>query len=241
MNCSKCNANLENGDMFCPLCGEPVQQPMQQPMRQPAYRSVYNNSYPARRKSNAGAIVAVIFAIIAVCAAIIATIVFIEDRSNNEEISYPIEETYKAPVFDYAVGSSTRSYDVDTAINQKVYYYSEYVMDGNMATAWTPDRHIDHNPSITLYAAEKQKVRGIRMTNGYCKSERTYTMNKRVSRVRVSYAGGEVIADFAMNHYREMLDVPFNQTVETDSIVVQILDTYYGEWEDIAISEIEVY
>lgn len=233
MNCSKCNTPVENGDMFCPQCGAPVQS-------QPVYRPAYNASY-ARRKNNSGAIVAIIIATLAVCVAIVATIMFIDKSSDDVSVPSRIEESYAVPVFDYAVGSTTRSYDVDSTNNQKVYYYSDFVMDNDMATAWTPDRHTDPIPSITLYAGKKQRVSGIRMTNGYGKSERTYTMNRRVSRVRVTYEGGEVIANFGMNHYREMIDVPFNQTVETDYITVQVLDTYYGEWNDIAISEIDVY
>lgn len=238
MNCTKCNAPLMADDMFCPQCGEPVSRPQPQP-QQPQYAPVYTQAPP--KKSNAGLIVAIVMAGIAVCVAVVAIVKLIGPTNNVTPEPTDTEIVYQAPVFDYAVGSTTRSYDIDTSINQTVYYYSDYVMDNDMTTAWTPDRDIDPVPSITLHAYETQRVSGIKMTNGYCKSEKTYTRNRRISKVRVTYSGGETIAEFGMNHYREMIDVPFGRTVDTDYITIQVLDTYYGDWKDIAISEIDVY
>ncbi len=247
MNCSKCNAPLMEGDLFCPICGEPVAQkphtePAPQPMppQQPVYNPVYTNQ-PVMKKSNGGMIVAIVLAVVAIIAAIIAIVALAMDSSDNDSESLPTEIVYQAPVFDYVVGSSTRSYDVDSTTNQRVYYYEDYAMDNDMTTAWTPNRNTDPVPSITLRANEKQYVSGIKMTNGYCKSEKTYTKNRRIAKVRITYSGGETIAEFGTNHYREMIDIPFGKTVETDYISIHILDAYYGEWNDIAISEIDVY
>ncbi len=235
MNCTRCNTPLTQSDAFCPRCGEPVYVEQQQPV----YANAYNN-VPAR-KNNAGLIVAVIVAVVAVLVAIVAFVIMVVKPDRAPVVPPTTEIVYQAPVFDYAEGSTTRGYDVDTSVNQRVYYYSDYAIDDDMTTAWTPNRNTDPVPSITLHAYNPQRVSGIRMTNGYCKSEKTYTKNKRISKVRVTYNGGETIAEFGMNHYREMLDVPFGRTVETDYITIQVLDAYYGTWQDIAISEIDVY
>lgn len=229
MNCLKCNSPLMPNDAFCPNCGAPA------PTPQPAYE---HNHAPAQ-KNNTGLTVAIIIisALIVCLIILIFTFVFTGKNATNTSKA---ETVHPAPVFTNAVGSSTRSYDVDSN-GQIIYYYDDYAIDKNLATAWTPNRSTDSSPSITLYANGTQYVHGIRMTNGYCKSETTYTKNKRVAKVRISYSGGDIIKEFGADHYREMIDVPFGKVVQTDYITIQVLDTYYGEWNDIAISEIEVY
>ncbi len=238
MYCNNCRTPLESGDMFCPNCGTPVPQaPPQQTYNEPAY---YQPAMP-QKKSNALQIVAIVLASIA---ALVATGVIIwmiasdNEGGNSAEVE---NNVIYPPSFEYITGSSTRGPDVDTSLGETCYYYEYYATDGRMDTAWTPNRNTDTSPSIKLHSSKKQTVSGIRMTNGYCKSEKTYTKNRRIRKVRITYEGGETIAEFGSNHYREMLDVPFGKTVETDFINIEILDSYYGAWLDIAISEIEAY
>ena len=250
MNCQKCNSPMAPDDMFCPMCGTPaVSQrvsdrttPMQSVSPQSApIHTEYDPRYVQRPKNNGGLIAAVIIiSALIVCMLIFMFTFFVlnKDDANNVSTS---DAVYTAPVFNLVTASSTRSYDVDTSNNQVVYYFDEYVMDGDLSTAWTPDRSIDPTPYITIYADKNQTVHGIRMTNGYCKSEKTYTKNRRISKVRITYNGGEVIKSFGANHYREMIDIPFNEVAYTNYVTVQVLDAYYGEWNDIAISEIEIY
>ncbi len=231
MNCLKCNSPMTSEDMFCPQCGTPAPKP----------KPAYNRNYAPAPKNNTGLIVTIIIISALIICLIIAAVTFIYLDKNASQVADTPGSVYSTPIFNSAVGSSTRSYDVDSSTGQVIYYYDDYVIDNDMSTAWTPNRNTDPIPSITLYGNGKQTVRGIKMTNGYCKSENTYTKNKRVAKVRITYSGGEVIKEFGANHYREMIDIPFTAVAETDYITIQVLDTYYGEWNDIAISEIDVY
>lgn len=150
--------------------------------------------------------------------------------------------TPEPPEFTGVQASSTRGYDVDSTNGETVYYYPSYVMDDNMNTAWTPNRNIDsREPYITITADEDQYVTGIRMTNGYCKSEKTYTKNRRITKARISYNGGEKEVTFSTDNYRNMIEIEFDEPVYTDYITVTVLESVDGGWHDIAISEINAY
>ncbi len=241
--CPNCGTPIYDGEKFCTKCGRRSDAPT---IDVPTDRPTVAGS---QKSGGAGLVIGIIATIVAIIAAIVTVIMVFwngsktSDSTNviDEIVSNESDKSYAPPVFDYLVGSSTRDYDIDTSINQRCYYYEEYAMDNDMRTAWTPDRNIDASPSLTLYASAPQHVNGIRMTNGYCKSEKTYTKNRRISKVKIVHAEGEQIATFGMDHYCEMIDVPFNNPVDTDFITIYILDSYYGEWKDIAISEIAVY
>ena len=94
---------------------------------------------------------------------------------------------------------------------------------------------------MTLFADTKQYVTGIKLANGYFKSEETYRRNRRITKVMVEYEGGQKTQSFGIDQYRIMQDVRFDAPVMTSYIKVHILDTHYGDWKDICISEIEVY
>ena len=79
------------------------------------------------------------------------------------------------------------------------------------------------------------------MSNGYFKSEATYTRNRRITKVIVEYEGGSKVQDFDINMYRVMQDVKFDAPADTTYVRIRVLDSYYGDWKDIAISEVEVY
>lgn len=144
-----------------------------------------------------------------------------------------------APVFTHLSASSTRGTDYTSG--SAVNYYPEYAVDGDFTTAWSSDRNIELTPTLTLSADTKQHVSGIKMSNGYFKSEATYTRNRRITKVIVEYEGGSKVQDFDINMYRVMQDVKFDAPADTTYVRIRVLDSYYGDWKDIAISEIEVY
>ncbi|MBR0366442.1 MAG: protein kinase, partial [Clostridia bacterium] len=149
------------------------------------------------------------------------------------------EKVYASPVFNHISASSTRGTDYTSGV--AVNYYPEYAFDGDYTTAWSSDRHIELTPTIILSAETKQHVSGVRMSNGYFKNENTYVRNRRITKVRVEYEGGGVTQKMDINMYRIMQDIEFEKPVDTSYIKIQVLESYYGDWKDIAISEIEVY
>lgn len=144
-----------------------------------------------------------------------------------------------APSFPNVSASSTRGADYTAGYAN--YYYVSYICDGDYTTAWTCNRNVELTPSITFTAPTKQHVSGIKMANGYFKSEQTYTRNRRVSKVMVTYEGGSKTVDLNINSYRIMQDIPFDTPADTSYVTVKVLDTVYGDWKDITISEIEIY
>lgn len=252
--CANCGTELFSDDAFCPTCGKKVDggaQPSPSYVPPPSYGSAPVAS-EAPKESKTGLVIAIIMLAVALLIAAVTGGIMLyntlwgdngddNSRRDNRETPQPTEVAYSVPVFDYAEGSTTRGYDVDDATGEYCYYYEEYVMDDDITTAWTPNRHTDPMPTMTLRANEKQHVSGIRMSNGYCKSEKTYTRNSRITKVRITYSGGETIAEMGIDNYRVMIDIPFEKAVDTDYITIHVLDTYYGDWEDVAISEIEVY
>lgn len=147
--------------------------------------------------------------------------------------------TPPAPVFSHISASSTRGTDYTSG--KSVNYYPEYAFDGDVTTAWSSDRNIEITPTITISADTKQHVNGIKMANGYFKSEQTYTRNRRITKVLVEYEGGSKTQDLDINQYRVLQDIKFDAPADTSYIKIHVLDSVSGDWKDIAISEIQVY
>lgn len=151
----------------------------------------------------------------------------------------PTPTPIPAPVFTGVTASSTRGTDYTSG--SAVEYYPSYAVDGNYSTAWSANRNISLNPYITLTADTPQYVHGIRVSNGYFKNQTTYTRNRRITQFSIEYEGGQKTYYCGIDQYRIMQDIKFDAPVWTSYITVRVMDTYYGDWKDIAISEIEVY
>lgn len=248
--CNNCGTELFPSDTFCPSCGNRVDSPV---IPNPAMPKQYNApAYPERPpKSNTGTTVAIVILSVIIAVALgFGAYMLISNHSRNDasdvyytehdSMSEPLPtSTPNPPKFNRVSASSTRGYDTSNGVI--VNYYPEYAVDGDITTAWTPDRSTDPVPVLTLHADTEQYVHGIRMTNGYCKSEKTYSRNRRITRVLISYSGGSKEASFGIDNYRAMLSVKLDEPVYTDYISITVLDSYYGDWKDIAISEVEVF
>ena len=198
-------------------------------------------------KNNTPLIIAIAGAFVAICVIICAVFAIGNIKSDGdnsiEEVtaqpSTPVPTEVPVPVFGRIEASSTRGTDMTSGA--PVEYFPAYAMDGNYATTWSPNRNVSLTPTLTLLADTKQYVTGIKMANGYFKSEETYRRNRRITKVMVEYEGGQKTQSFGIDQYRIMQDVRFDAPVMTSYIKVHILDTHYGDWKDICISEIEVY
>lgn len=249
--CQYCGTQLEVGAEFCQNCGAKVGAPASVPPRPNPVNSYNTNTQKQSGNTATVILIVALVLVIAVGAGLVIYMLYGRNVNNSQSetsVAVETEVSTEAPTpapppphFDWVSASTTRNYDVDSSTGEICHYYPEYAVDGDMRTAWTPDRNRDSRPTFTLNANDNQYVSGIRMTNGYCKSEKTYTKNRRITRVRVSYNGGEKEASFGIENYRTMLEVLFDEPVYTDYITITVLDSYYGDWKDIAISEIEVF
>lgn len=233
--CPDCGTELYTSDAFCPTCGRNLGAPVMQnrPPVQP------------QKKSQAG-LIATIIALVVLATVAIGIVIFAlaggnESDSDNGYTEEQVTPTPAPPVFTGVSATSTRDSDTDTTNNEIVYYYPSYAVDGLMYTAWTPDRKIDSVPVLTLSADTRQYVTGIRMTNGYCKSQKTYTRNRRITKAAIMYEGGEKIVTFGIDNFGNLIDIYLDEPVYTSYISIKVLETYYGDWKDIAISEVEVF
>lgn len=208
-----------------------------------------NTAYQNQPKSSNGAKIALIIVVCFVALVVVSGSIFIGTGGLSELMATPTPVPTEAPtptptpipkpVFNNISASTTRGSDYTEGI--EVNYFPEYAIDKDITTTWSPDRNIELTPTITLSSGTKQHVSGIKMSNGYFKSEKTYTRNRRITKVQVEYEGGSKIQDFDINQYRIMQDVKFDAPVDTAYIKIKVLDSYYGDWKDICISEIEVY
>lgn len=257
MICNNCGAQLNDNTMFCPKCG------IQLSTSQYNYQSSSGN-YTAKA-SNSNNLLAVLIAVVSILIIIIGAVIFYMytkepqlvgggssavSQTNNQNANSsvtqqtPLPQTpapvqYMPPVFTRVEASSTRGVDWTAGVPN--YYYPSYAIDGDMNTAWAANRNYGTTPSLTLYADSKQHVTGIRMANGYFKSPQTYTRNRRITCARIEYEGGSKTQYFGIDQYRVMQDVRFDAPADTSYIRIQVLETYYGDWKDINISEVEVY
>ena len=253
--CPNCGTQMSAADKFCPNCGSA---PDALDGNTQGGGNPYGGYYKPPKRTNSGLIIAIIIvAALALLAVGIWFVPSIIDKLSNsddeiiseeivenyddEEYTQDYEEEYVPPVITSLTASSTRGSDYDSVAKQYCYYYPAYICDGDMSTAWSANRNTDPNPVFTFSASERQRVSGLRMTNGYCKSEKTYTRNRRITKVRITYEGGEMVQNFSIDNYRNLIDIPFPSTVDTSYVSIQVIDTYYGDWKDIAISEVEIY
>ena len=258
MKCQACGASLPDNAVFCGECGSPVEKkpkPRPQPTPQPT---------PQPKQSNTLLIVLIIIVSMLLVAVLgLFTYEYVLGSSKlREPISVtpeptmisvtpqptnqvtvtpePITVTHPpSPVFTNVSASSTRGTDYTSG--QAVNYYPEYAVDGIYETAWSSNREIELTPSITLSSGTAQYVTGVRVANGYFKTDEIYRNNRRITKFLIEYEGGQVIHYCGIDQYRIMQDIRFDTPVTTNYIKVQVLESYQGKWKDIAISEIEVY
>ena len=252
--CTNCGAAVSANEGFCGNCGARIDEIGD-------FNPVYaGNAVPTGQKSNKGLIIAVIVlaAILVIGIAAVFMFIIYPQMSGNTAPSpettiipaateapvatpepTPTPTPIPPPKFTGVTASSTRG--VDYTKGTAVYYPATNMLDGDVTTCWSCDRNIELTPTVRLYADTPQHVTGIKMSNGYFKSEETYTRNRRITKVRVSYNGGSQEVDMSIDMYRVMKDIVLPAPVDTDYIEIKVLESYSGDWKDVCISEIEVY
>ena len=154
-----------------------------------------------------------------------------ESAKSNSDVSH---------AFTKAEASSVRSAMKDTN-GKYVYYDAQNVLDGNYNTCWAMDLSTNIQPSVTVSSESKQKISGVKFSNGYFKSKDVYAKNRKITKVEILYDGGSLIYECESEQYNIMQNVKFDSTVKSDYVTINILDSASAECNDLCISEIEVY
>jgi hypothetical protein len=81
---------------------------------------------------------------------------------------------------------------------------------------------------------------GIRIINGYAKSEETYKANNRVKKVEVILTDGTSYIFDLKDDTLDFQTLNFGKEVETRDVTIKILDIYEGnKYNDTCISEVQ--
>jgi hypothetical protein len=116
-------------------------------------------------------------------------------------------------------------------------------IDKNLSTAWVEGAQGDGvGEWIKLSGTSKQSLSGLRIINGYSKSNDLYNKNNRVKKIRIELSDGSVfeknLSDGIMNSQTINLD----RQIKTDFVKITILEVYRGsQYSDTCISEIELF
>ena len=268
MKCPFCNSQIKDNSMFCPICGKSLREVYEKPepekfrneFNDERYRDMYRSNV-RKKRNNTSPVPIVIIIILLIIIMFLGIKLFVPGFMSAPvsapthiipppptatavvSTEKPTEAPTEAPVspdFPEIRVSSTRGVDYEDD-GTPVYYYAEFMLDDVMETCWTPERKNDYTPWIELSADEEQYVSGILFSDGYFKSEETYTKNNRISKIEVSYEGERYTYSFDEHVYGYMQNVSFPEPVYTDKIKIRILDWISGPWKDVCVSEIKVY
>ena len=214
----------------------------------------YSGNYSGNNsdKSKTALIIIVSILAVLVAALIAAAAVSIAKGNSNDNQSdirladnTPVkEETYRCGYFPSATASGVT---VATSSNRK--YGPYYATDGQCDTAWNVPGGVGQ--WIKLSADSPQKVKGVKILNGYTKYSDGYGMwiyyaNSRPKDITISFSDGTSVAktledvfDKANYIYQ---DVDFGGIKTTDYIKITIDSIYRGtKWNDCCITEIKPY
>ena len=208
-------------------------------------------TYEKNNNSTRTILIAAIAAIsIMLIAIIIAMVIYISGNTGaieDEPVSsgaVVTEKVWPAPVFTSATASQV------TAPSQSNNNYGPMLtMDGKPSTAWnTPG---GYGEWIQFNAGSVQRVKGIRILNGYTKYSEGYGMwiyyaNSRPQTIRLSFSDGTsmsyTLADVFNNSDYIYQDIPFGGYKEVTWIRITIESIYPGsKWNDCCISEVQFY
>ena len=148
-------------------------------------------------------------------------------------------------------------------------YYGENVIDGDINTAWVEEGfamdeqdesdssekgigewikiyiiaqvfNSDTDPSMPIHYLQSMHLSGIKIINGYAKSEEIYKANNRVKTVEVILTDGSSYIFDLKDDTLDFQTLDFGKEVETRDVTIKILDIYEGtKYNDTCISEVQ--
>lgn len=159
------------------------------------------------------------------------------EESTDEKPSENVNQNFSTIPVDMAYSSSERS-DGGYTFN------SSFAVDSKLSTAWSPATNGGVGECITLCFSTERTVHGIKISNGYSKSDEDYLSNARLKGFTVKFPSGSTFSSALADNTTALQDVRFKDAVDCQSLTVYV-DSVYAGGEDgtapLCISEIEVY
>ncbi len=128
------------------------------------------------------------------------------------------------------------------------------IIDKNVDTAWAEgksDEGIGEVVKVVTYKYKKgslekyeveKNLSGLRIINGYSKSEEAYFENNRVRKIKLEFSNGECIESELNDNELRFQTIEFEKPISTRFVKITILDVYKGsKYNDTYISEVELF
>lgn len=116
-------------------------------------------------------------------------------------------------------------------------------VDDNVNTAWVEGAEGDGiGEWLEFEAAGIHEVSGIKLINGYAKSEDLYYANNRIKKLRIELPGVTTIEKSLEDGIFDYQIIDFEKVIDVKNIIITILEVYPGnKYNDTCISEIKIY
>lgn len=157
-----------------------------------------------------------------------------EDTEEKPESSEP--ETFSTIPVDMIYSSTERTEGEYT-------YLAQYASDAKLSTAWSPRSEGGAGENITLCFSTQRTVHGLKISNGYAKSDADYQSFARLKGFTVKFPDGTAFSGALSDNTTALQDIKFSGSVDCQSLTIYV-DSVYNSDEEIkplCISEIEVY
>lgn len=118
-------------------------------------------------------------------------------------------------------------------------YVAANVTDDRWDTSWTEGVN-GHGigESLTFFAPDEQMVSGIKILNGYCKSEKLYYENNRIKKIQISFSNGSIYTYTLSDYFGEYNIITFDEPEFCTSVKLSICEVYEGsKYDDTCITE----
>lgn len=125
----------------------------------------------------------------------------------------------------------------------KLTYYSSNIYDRKLSTSWVEGMHGSGiGEWVMLITNNGQKLKGIKIINGYASNMEFYKKNNRAKSIRVELSDGTIVEKQLEDSGIAWQYVDFNREIVCNSIKITILSVYRGnKYDDTCISEIDLY
>lgn len=129
------------------------------------------------------------------------------------------------------------------ASSQKDNYPSINALDDNLQTAWAEGVKGDGiDEWLEFEATNNYDVSGIKIINGYAKSDELYYANNRIKKIKIELPDNTVIERELEDGIPDYQTIDFEKVVNVKNIKITILEVYPGsKYSDTCISEIKVF
>ena len=143
-----------------------------------------------------------------------------------------------------AISSVTASSYLTEVYRTEVYIdQPENVLDGNFSTAWIEDGNgFGVGEWLQVNLNSTYAVNGIRIYNGLMRSEKYFSENAKIKKLRVRFSDG-TSEDFSLHaEYSKANELTFKQPHQTSYLKLEILAAYTGSGcDDTCISELSLF